>query len=103
VIQPTGASKDDLIPAAKEFNALVEAGVNKKKLLFILNRFGTQAEISAAKDYLKGGGYPFCETYLLEKPSYRQAQNEGKAITEVTYPNLAQQSKSLIEEILEYL
>lgn len=103
VIQPTGASRDDLIPAAKEFNALVEAGVNKKKLLFILNRFGTQAEINAAKEYLKGGGYPFCETYLLEKPSYRQAQNEGKAITEVTYPNLAQQSKSLIAEILKYL
>jgi chromosome partitioning protein len=81
----------------------VEAGVSKKKLLFILNRFGTQAEINNAKEYLKGGGYSFCRTYLLEKPSYRQAQNEGKAITEVTYPKLAQQSKLLIKEILRYL
>ena len=103
VIQPTGASKDDLIPAAKEFNALVQAGVSKKKLLFVLNRFGTQAEIKAVKEYLKGGGYSFCETYLLEKPSYRQAQNEGRAITEVFYPKLAQQIEELIKEILKYL
>jgi chromosome partitioning protein len=103
VIQPTGASRDDLIPAAKEFNALVKAGVSKKKLLFMLNRFGSQAEVNAAKEYLKEGGYPFCETYLLEKVSYRQAQNEGKAITEVPYPKLAQQAKGLIKEILKYL
>ena len=103
VIQPTGASRDDLIPAAKEFNALVKAGVNKKKLLFVLTRFGSQAEIKAVQEYLKESSYSFCQTCLFEKVSYRQAQNEGKAITEVNYPNLSQQAKGLIKEILKYL
>lgn len=103
VIQPTGASRDDLIPAAKEFNALVKSGVNKKKLLFVLTRFGSQAEVNAVKEYLKKSGYSFCQTYLLEKVSYRQAQNEGKAIAEVSYPKLSQQVKGLIKEILKYL
>jgi len=91
------------VPAVKEFNALKEAGINKKKLLFVLARFGSQAEIKAVKEYLKESGYSFCQTYLLEKVSYRQSQNEGKAITEVNYPKLIQQSKSLIKEILKYL
>jgi chromosome partitioning protein len=103
VIQPTGASRDDLIPAAKEFNALAQAGANKKKLLFVLTRFGSQAEVRAVKEYLKESDYSFCQTYLLEKISYRQAQNEGKAIVEVSYPKLSQQAKGLIKEILKYL
>ena len=52
VIQPTGASRDDLIPAVKEFNALVKAGVNKKKLILVLTRLSTSKEAEAIKDYL---------------------------------------------------
>jgi chromosome partitioning protein len=103
VVQPTGASADELVPAAKEFNALVKAGINRKKLLFVLTRIGSQAEVKAVKEYLKNSEYSFGQTCLFEKVSYRQAQNEGKAITEVTYPGLVQQAKGLIKEILRYL
>ncbi|CAI2201640.1 3424_t:CDS:2, partial [Funneliformis geosporum] len=34
IIQPTGASRADLIPAVKEFHALKKAGIPTKKLLF---------------------------------------------------------------------
>src|SRR2546423_7246248 len=75
VIQPTGASRDDLIPAAKEFNALVKAGVNKKKLLFVLTRLSTPAEAKAIQAYLKNTGYNYSSFYLMEKTSYKQVQN----------------------------
>jgi Flp pilus assembly CpaE family ATPase len=91
------------VPAVKEFNALREAGIKKKKLLFVLTRFGSQAEIKAVKAYLKESGYSFSQICLFEKVSYRQAQNEGKSITEILYPKLAQQAKGLIKEILKYL
>src|SRR3954447_8898247 len=52
VIQPTGASRDDLVPAVKEFNALVKAGVNKKKLIFVLTRLSTPKEAEAIKYWL---------------------------------------------------
>jgi chromosome partitioning protein len=91
------------VPAVKEFNALKQAGISKKKLLFVLTRFGSQAEIKAVKAYIKESGYLFCQTCLLEKVSYRQAQNEGKSIGEVPYPKLAQQAQGLIKEILKYL
>lgn len=103
IIQPTGASRADLVPAVKEFNALKQAGISKKKLLFVLTRLGSQAEVRAVKEYLKESGYSFCQTYLLEKVSYRQAQNEGKSIAEIPYKSLQKQAQGLIKEILKYL
>jgi chromosome partitioning protein len=103
VIQPTGASRDDLIPAVKEFNALVKAGVNKKKLIFVLTRLSTPKEAEAIKDYLNDTGYKYSETYLYEKASYKQTQNEGKSITETKYKKLAKHAKELVNELLNNL
>ncbi|CAJ0913264.1 10469_t:CDS:2, partial [Entrophospora sp. SA101] len=83
VIQPVGASNDDLMPAVKEFNALKKAGINKNKLLFVLTRLSTPKEAEAIKEYLKDTAYSFTNNYLSEKTSYKQTQNEGRSITEV--------------------
>jgi chromosome partitioning protein len=101
VIQPAGPSLDDLVPAVKEFNALVKAGVKKNKLTFALNRIATSAEETAAREYLAKTGYQILTTPLLEKASYRQAQNQGLAITEVIYVGLKDQAKKLIQEIIK--
>jgi chromosome partitioning protein len=103
IIQPTGASRDDLVPAVKEFNALVKAGIKKKKLLFALARLSTPAEVKAIKDYLADTGYKCSEAYLHEKASYKQVQNEGGSIGEVKYKKLAKQAKELVNEILNHL
>ncbi|CAG8627180.1 6834_t:CDS:2 [Ambispora gerdemannii] len=96
VIQPTGASRDDLIPAVKEFNALTKAGVSKKKLLFVLTRLSTPAEAKAVQEYLTTTCYACSPFFVLEKASYKQTQNEGKSITETKYLGLAQQAKELV-------
>ena len=49
VIQPAGASRDDLEPAIREFHALVKAGVNKKKLLLVLTRLSTDKEAQTSE------------------------------------------------------
>ena len=101
VIQPSGPSLDDLVPAVKEFNALVKAGVRKDKLVFVLNRIATLSEASAAKEYLQKAGYSVLETNLFEKSSYRQTQNQGLTITEVIYIGLKTQAQSLVKEIIK--
>lgn len=57
VVQPTGASVDDLRPAVREFHALVQAGIPKAKLAFALNRIGTAAEEADARAYIAEAGY----------------------------------------------
>jgi chromosome partitioning protein len=101
IIQPVGASRDDLLPALREFNALKAQGIKKDKLLFILNHLSTPAEVSATQEYLTESGYPFAPFYLTEKASYRQAQSEGKAITEVNYPSLKKQAQKLVDSLLK--
>ena len=78
IIQPTGASRLDLVPAVKEFHALKEAGIKPKKLLFVLTRLSTPAEAEASQEYLKISGYHYSPIVLYEKASYRQTQNEEK-------------------------
>ena len=103
IIQPTGASRLDLVPAVKEFHALAKAKVKKDKLLFVLTRLATKAEAEASQEYLKVSGYHYSPIVLFEKASYRQTQNEGKSITETRYKTLKKQAKELINSFLQYL
>jgi chromosome partitioning protein len=100
IIQPTGASRADLVPAVKEFNALVKAGINKKKLLFVPMRLSNQTEAQVIQGYLKKTGYNCSLFYVMEKASYKQIQNEGKTIMEVSYKNLAKQAQELVKSLL---
>lgn len=76
-------------------------GISKDKLLFVLNHLSTPAEVLATQEYLTESGYPFAPYYLTEKASYRQAQSEGKSISEVNYPSLKKQAQKLTNFILK--
>lgn len=103
IIQPTGASRADLVPAVKEFNALIKAKIDKNKLLFVLNHIGSQAEAEIAQEYLQETGYSYLPIALPEKVSFRSIQNEGKAITQISYKTLRRKVKKLVESILDYV
>ena len=44
VVQPTGPSRDDLVPAVRVFHRLSDAGIEPKRLVLALNRIGTESE-----------------------------------------------------------
>jgi chromosome partitioning protein len=101
VVQPTGASLDDLRPAVREFHALVKAGVPPARLAFALNRIGTPAEEAETRAYLVEAGYAVLDGCLLERPAYRQAQNAGHAITETRYVALNERADALIQSLID--
>ena len=101
VVQPTGASLDDLRPAVREFHALVKAGVPPVRLAFALNRIGTPAEEAETRAYLAEAGYTVLDGCLLERPAYRQAQNAGHAITETRYAALNERADILIQSLID--
>ncbi len=101
VVQPTGASLDDLRPAVREFHALVKAGVPHARLAFALNRIGTPAEEAETRAYLAEAGYAVLDGCLLERPAYRQAQNAGHAITETRYAALNERADTLIQSLID--
>jgi chromosome partitioning protein len=101
VIQPTGASVDDLRPAIREFHALVEEGVPKIKLTFVLNHIGTAAEENEARAYIADAGYSVLDGCLLERPAYRKAQNTGHAVTETSFAKLNMKADALIQALID--
>lgn len=101
VVQPTGPSLDDLRPAVREFHALVKAGVPTDRLLFALNRVGTEAEEAAARQYLEEAGYNVLVGCLVERPAYRTAQNGGRAVTETRYAALNGRADALIQSLID--
>lgn len=103
LIQPTSATRADLEPAVREFNSLVKQGIPAKKLILLLNNLITPAEEKAARTYLKLTNYHCLPHALFARASYRQAQNEGKSIAEISYKSLRKQVKKLLDSILEKL
>jgi chromosome partitioning protein len=101
VVQPTGASVDDLRPAVREFHALVKEGISKDKLAFALNRIGTANEEAEARAYVREAGYVALEGCLLERPAYRKAQNTGHAVTETSYAGLNAKADALIQALID--
>ncbi|ASN03476.1 hypothetical protein Xkhy_19585 [Xanthomonas axonopodis pv. khayae] len=101
IVQPSGASRDDLIPAVREFHALSKAGVPKERLAFALNRIGTPAEEAAARAYLEEAGYAVLDGSLRDRPAYRQAQNTGHSVTETRFAGLNDQADTLIQSLID--
>jgi chromosome partitioning protein len=101
IVQPSGASVDDLRPAVREFHALVKEGIPVSKLAFALNRIGTNAEENEARAYLEEAGYSVLVGCLAEKPAYRKAQNGGYAVTETRYAGLNERADSLIQHLID--
>ncbi|EER20867.1 MULTISPECIES: ParA family protein [spotted fever group] len=101
VIQPSGASVDDLLPAIKEFHGLIKNTIPKSRLAIALNRIGTPAEAAEAIHYIQDAGYNVFHNYLHDKPSYRKAQNLGFSITETKYKALNEKADSIIQDIID--
>lgn len=101
IIQPTGASVDDLEPAILTFHELIKAKIPREKLLFALNRVGTEAERKECTQYIEEARYQLLTGCLFEKPAYRQAQNFGFSVTETKYKNLNKSADSLIQELVD--
>lgn len=101
VVQPTGASLDDLRPGVREFHALVKAGIPNERLAFALNRIGTAAEESDARDFLHDAGYTVLDGSLLERPAYRLAQNGGGSVTETRFAGLNVKADKLIQSLID--
>ncbi len=103
IVLPCCASLDDLIPAIKLAGDLIKKGTPRQKIVFALVRVTTEAEIADSRDFIKQSGFTTLEGCLYEKPAYRQAQNDGLAVTETRYKSLNERANILLESILNHL
>ena len=102
-VLPCCPSRDDLVPGLKLAYELEQNGVARRKIVFALVRASTAAEIADAREYIGQAGFAVLDGCLPEKPAYRQAQNEGLAVTETRWKTLNSRADELLESILNHL
>ena len=103
IILPTGASRDDLLPTVLLAHELRKKGIQKDKIYLALTRVSTASEIKDAQAFIEESGHHCLPGYLPEKPAYRQAQNEGLAVTETRFKSLNEKADQLIQSIGDIL
>jgi chromosome partitioning protein len=104
VVLPTGLSLDDLKPSVLLAHELIDSSIPEDKLVFALCRVGDREnEVDEARTYIKRAGYAVLKGSLPEKTAYRRASDEGKAISEVTFPSLRHRAEELAQGIIDRL
>jgi chromosome partitioning protein len=101
IVQPCGGGLDDLRPAIRTFNGLIDRGVPRDRLLMALIRVGSEAEAASARDYLEVAGYACAAGWLPERLTYRTLHNSGQAITEARVAGLRSAAESLVQSIID--
>jgi len=101
IVQPTGASADDLSPAILTFHELVKEGVPKDRLAIAICRVLSDGEEATVRAYVEDAGYTAFSGAIPERIAYREAQNRGRAITETTTAKLNAQADALIDALLK--
>ncbi len=101
VVQPTGASFDDLRPAVLTFHELVRAGVPKERLVMAISRILSDGEEVQTRRAIEEAGYQALDGAITERTAYRAAQNRGQAITETKYAKLNRRADLLMESLVK--
>ena len=103
VVLPSCSSLDDLRPAVSLAHELVGKGVPAKRILFVLTRVSSLREVDIAKEYISMAGYSVSDHPLVEKPSFRTAQNMGLSVTEVNHKSLRDKAIACVQSIFDHL
>lgn len=104
LVLPTGLSLDDLKPSVLLAHELIASSISESKIVFALCRVGDREnEIEEARTYIQRAGYAVLEGSLPEKTAYRRASDEGKSISEISYPSLRRRAEEIAQGIIDRL
>jgi len=99
VVLPTNATTDDLKPTIRLAHELISNDIPRQNIAFVLSKIHNDKEEAFARDYLKQAGYQAVEGYISQRQSLGQAQNEGRAITELPNAKLKDSVFQVIENL----
>ena len=58
-------------------------------------------EIDEAQAYIRKAGYGCLKGSLPEKTGYRRASDEGRAVSEVTFPTLKERAEKVAQSVID--
>ena len=101
VVQPSGATTDDLQPAAALYQILEENGIDRDRMVIFLSRIPGDKQARQAREYFDDLGYRVLEGCIENRASYGEAMDNGLAVTETYYDSLNERAGALVEDLIE--
>ena len=102
-IQPTKGVIDDMAPAVRMFHELVQHGVPKEKLVFVLHGVLAPKEIEDGIEYLGGAGYEVLKGAMFMQRGYGDAQNFGLTALETKWESLNRDAARVVASLIQRL
>lgn len=104
IILPTGSSLDDLNPQIRLAHELVDNGIKKEKIIFILSRVGSsKAELKDARNYIAQTEYYLLDGFIPERTAFRQAIRDGRTLTETRYFRLTEKCEAVTQSVADII
>ena len=104
IVLPSEPSVDDLRPTIRLYHELVGAGIEKQRILIVLNRVRTDLEVKFARDYLRQAGeITALAATIPDMPIYRKGSNVGQAMTEVSSSEPQRKAREVTDAIMKVL
>lgn len=103
VVIPVGVSLDDLEPSLKLAVELVNKGVNRATIVFVVCRVpdnGTK-EAMSTRSSIEAWNFDVVQGWIPFKSSYSQAMDKGLAFTEIPFKGLREKVDKIIEQLFE--
>lgn len=103
VIIPVGVSVDDLEPSLKLGVELVNKGVQKTSIVFVVCRVPDKGEKEAmsTRASIQAWGFDVVQGWIPFKPSYSQAMDKGLAFTETPFKSMNEKADKIIEQLFK--
>lgn len=100
-VLPCGVSIDDLNPTIRLIHELVGKGIQEWRLALTLMRLQNEKDGEFARGYLGAAGFKglLLGHEVREARQYREAQDAGHAITEVSDRKLAREASALMDDV----
>jgi chromosome partitioning protein len=101
VIIPVGVSMDDLEPSLKLAVELVNKGVERNSIIFVVCRVPDNGDKEAmnTRSSILGWNFEAVQGWLPFKPSYSQAMDKGLSFTETPFKSLSEKADRIIEQL----
>ena len=101
VIIPVGVSLDDLEPSIGLAVELVNKGVLRSAIVFVVCRVPDNGDREAmnTRSSIENWSFEVVQGWIPYKPSYSQAMDKGLAFTETPFKSLSEKADRIIEQL----
>ena len=103
IVIPTGTSNDDVRSQVDFALELISEGIDRDRILFVVNGGRNQAALRRARSHLEIAGCHIANSGLRRFRAYEKAQNLGRAVSETPYADLNNWAEAVAVEIADFV